>query len=254
MKQNNELMEHRDSFDSGIDVTGANDDYEKSLDNQDSPKGLNEEDEIKDFIKNKDLYAGKPVADNEDFNFDQFLYYYKSFHSPLIDKQFHGFSLEEIKKAAENVDLVKKDQFKKTKVNKALQSLKNKNALLAWRDEYRRMKISGRNVDFKNLDVDTLIDVDPDWTISNSNIPDGVFNPKQNKEIKFDQVLKAIEVFENQLDGEVEKVVASTSKPGRLNNEAINRRSAKLNRLGNKVESMKKKARSMSANPSLNHH
>ena len=61
-------------------------------------------------------------------------------------------------------------------------------------------------------------------------------------------------MFENQLDGEVEKVVASTSKPGRLNNEAINRRSAKLNRLGNKVESMKKKARSMSANPSLNHH
>ena len=62
MKQNNELLEHRDSFDSGIDVTGANDDYEKSLDNQDSPKGLNEEDEINHHGFTRNVTVNSPVS------------------------------------------------------------------------------------------------------------------------------------------------------------------------------------------------
>ena len=56
-------------------------------------RGDDEAEEINDFIENKDLYCGKKLETAEDeFNFDDYLYCYKSFHSPFLDKEFEGFS------------------------------------------------------------------------------------------------------------------------------------------------------------------
>ena len=249
-------LDHRNSFDSGVDLITNSDEDDTNTEESYSDKKstMREEDEINDFIENKDLYTGKNLlSETKEFNFDDYLYCYKSFHSPLLDQQFEGFSIEKILKDAKIVGDVKKEQKEKIKISNAVQLLKDKQTLKTWREKYRMLK---QNSDGKSaLDetneinqVDPPFDHDPDWTIRNSALPDSVYKPSLTKDIRFNQVVEAIEVLEDQLDGEVNKVVRSTSRPGKLDKRILNRRSARIDRIGLKLENVKMKARSMSAN------
>ena len=250
-------IDHRNSFDSGVDIQ-TNSDEDDSSTEASSPEieipVLRAEDEIKDFIENKDLYTGKDLQSGlSEFNFHDYLYCYKSFHSPILDQQFEGFSIEKILKDAKIMGNVKKEQKKKTEISNAVQVLKNKQALKTWREKYLVMKReSAKKNAFdetsENIQDEPPFDHDPDWTIRNSVLPDSVYRPTVTKDIKFNEVVEAIEVLEDQIDGEVNKVVRSTSKPGKLDPSVLNRRSARIDRLGQKLYTVKMKARSMSAN------
>ena len=185
---------HRQSFDSGIGIKDLSE-TESETSSEDSRsecnvscRGDDEVEEINNFIKNKDLYSGKKLARvEEEFNFDDYLYCYKSFHSPLLDKQFEGFSLNDITNAALRVEKRKKEQEKKKLINIALDSLHSRVALSAWRDRYRQQsKIRARS--YERADECTMGHIvspphgqDPDWTISNSALPDTVFSPAVKK-------------------------------------------------------------------------
>ena len=187
--------QHRLSFDSGIGVkdlseTESETSYEdsKSECNVSSRQDDDEVREINNFIENKDLYSGKKLDNVEgEFNFDDYLYCYKSFHSPFLDKQFEGFSLNDITNAALRVEKRKKEQEKKKQMNIALDSLNSRVALSAWRDRYRQQReIRARSYEraedcTMGHHVSPPHGQDPDWTISNSALPDTVFSQAVNK-------------------------------------------------------------------------
>ena len=187
-------QQHRNSFDSGIEIkdlseTESETSSEESKSKSKAPsKGDDEAEEINDFIENKDLYCGKKLETVEDeFNFDDYLYCYKSFHSPFLDKEFEGFSLDDITNAAIKDEKRKKDQKKKKQISLALETLNNRTALSAWRDHYRRLQVM-KTRSYEREDECTKGDnvapphgQDPDWSISNSTLPDNVFSPSINK-------------------------------------------------------------------------
>ena len=104
-----------------------------------------------------------------------------------ISKQFEAFSLIDITNAALRVEKRKKEQEKKKQINIALDSLQSRVALSAWRDRYREQReIRARS--YERADECTMGHIvspphgqDPDWTISNSALPDTVFSPAVNK-------------------------------------------------------------------------
>lgn len=187
--------QHRHSFDSGIGIKDLSE-TESETSSEDSrseckvsAKGDEEVEEINDFIENKDLYAGKKLDKvEEEFNFDDYLYCYKSFHSPYLDKQFEGFSLKDIHSAALRLEKRKKEQENKKQINLALESLHSRAALAAWRDHYRQQRaIRARSYEQADTECTMGHNVspphgqDPDWTISNSALPDTIFSPTVNK-------------------------------------------------------------------------
>ena len=136
---------HRNSFDSGVDVNDSSEESTTITSVSDSmtDSNIDENNEIEDFIKNKDLYTGKKIgAPDDDFNFDDYLYCYKSFHSPLIDKEYHGYSMKDIQKASKAMEMRKREQLHKSIISKSLQLLNSKKALLAWRDNYKQQKLT----------------------------------------------------------------------------------------------------------------
>ena len=188
------LQQHRHSFDSGIGIKDLNDETESETSSDDTKsvcevvsKRDEEVEEITNFIENKDLYSGKKLGKvEEEFNFDDYLYCYKSFHSPFLDKQFEGFSLNDITRAALKVARRKKEQERKKQINIALEALHSRVALSAWRDRYRQQR-AARARSYER-DECTLGEhgspphgQDPDWTISNSALPDNVFSPADKK-------------------------------------------------------------------------
>lgn len=187
--------QHRHSFDSGIGIKDLSE-TESETSSEDtkseckvSSKADDEVEEINDFIENKDLYSGKKLDKvEEEFNFEDYLYCYKSFHSPFLDKQFEGFSLKDINDAALRVAKRKQEQEKKKRINLALESLHSRAALSAWRDRYRQQRaIRARSYERADTECTMGHNVspphghDPDWTISNSALPDTVLSPAVNK-------------------------------------------------------------------------
>ena len=246
--QDSSKHQHRHSFDSGIGIKDLSETESETWSEDSrseckvSVKRDDEVEEINDFIENKDLYAGKKLDKvEEEFNFDDYLYCYKSFHSPYLDKQFEGFSLKDIQSAALRVEKRKKEQENKKQINLALESLHSRAALAAWRDHYRQQS-AVRARSYERADTECTMGhnvspphgQDPDWTIANSALPDTVFSPAVNKasqsifltkitikcdsaqDVSVDDVVKAIEVTEEEIDHEVSRAVRSAGRPGRL--------------------------------------
>ena len=245
------------SFDSGVELKEEDESTEYSESISKVHQEQSDADEIQEFLANKDLYSGKQLANSEkEFNFDDYEYCYKSFHSPLLDKQFAGLSLEQIKEASLRMEHKKEEQKKKREISEALQQLNTKRAMMTWRDKYRRQKqITAkkyRDEDLEAPEIDPPYDQDPDWTVNNCSFNDKVFHPAAGgKDVKFNDVVKAIEVLEDQIDDEVDKVVRSTSRPGTVQTGVRERRSAKIDRLNHKLSSARRKARAMSAHASV---
>ena len=248
-------LELGESFDSGIginEVESTEDSGEATA--TDENQDMDENDEIQDFLDNKDLYTGKKLSDGEEFNFDDYEYCYKSFHSPLLDKEFDGLSIDQIQQAAAEMKMKKEEQKKKREISEAVQFLKTRRAMMTWRDKYKKMKqmtakkYSENDYSPEEEGTEPPYDQDPDWTITNSSVSDKVYHPGAgDKDVKFDEVVRAIEVLEDQIDDEVEKVVRS--RPGRVETDVRERRSARIDRLNQRLNTAKKKARIMSANP-----
>lgn len=240
--------QHRESIDSGVDVNNDNEEEEDIA--KDDQAGLSQEEEIRNFIENKDLYKCCPKEEDQE-NFDEFLYYYKSFHSPLLDREFPGFSMEQIKTATRKIEQTKKEQNLKKRIDESLQTLKNRTALRGWRERYRQLQREGerRRVDegHEEYEVIAPYDQDPDWRIGNSHLQDNIFTPGPPNTLNPDQVASAMAVLESELEVEVEKVIKSSGMPGAVEEQVRERRSARIDRLSSRLETVRSKVRSVSA-------
>ena len=211
-----------------------------------------EEQEINHFMKNKNLQENQNVQFSGEFdNFDEFLYYYKSFHSPLIDKEFDGFSLDHIKTETRKNDDQKKEQLDKRQIWEKLQGMKDKEAMAAWREKYKDLKKNKQKEFENNLDdieikLDPPYATDPDWSLATSVLLDNVFS-LANNDAKIEDIVKATVALENEFDDEVEKVIKSTDQPGKLNEAKLRARSARIGRIEEKLKQVKMKARTVSA-------
>ena len=99
-----------------------------------------EDEEIKHFLRNKDLYCNTQLntAQPEDEEmFDEYLYYYKSFHSPLLDKQYDGYSVEDITAETARRAGQRAEQERADRAAAAQQAVQSKLALQSWRDKFR---------------------------------------------------------------------------------------------------------------------
>ena len=237
-----------------IKETSKNEDSNMKYKNEKSEKHtwFLEEQEILNFIENKDQQEDQLVQFSSEFeNFDEFLYYYKSFHSPLIDKEFNGFSLEHITNETNKKEEKKKEQLKKRLIWDQLQVRKDKEAISAWRGKYKKEKQKKEkefeeNYDGIDINIDAPYAIDPDWSIPTTKVRDEVFNMAKN-DVTLEDVVKATNAIETELDKEVQKVIKSTDKPGKLPEEKLRIRSARIERLNEKLLQIRKKGRSLSA-------
>ena len=242
------------SVDSGVDVTNDLDKTEEFSDEEEK-EILSEEDDIRNFIVNKELYKCDPLS-SEPENFDEFLYYYKSFHSPLLDKEFHGFSMEQIQSESRKVEGRKREQSEKKRISDALQSLKNMTALRAWRLKYREMqrlkeKRRREGEDEEEEQLNPPFAADPDWTVQNSQLEEKIFRPGPalHPSVPWPELERAVAVLEAEMEGEVERVIRSAGRPGR--GAGGGRRLGRLERLGGRLETVRNKARAVSARARL---
>ena len=239
------LGQQTQSVDSGVDVSN---DLDKTEDYSDEGENeiLSEGDEIRDFVVNKELYKCDPLC-SEPENFDEFMEYYKSFHSPLLDKLFHGYSMEHIHRESRKVERRKMEQCEKKRISDALQSLKNTTALRAWRAKYRekqRLRAERGDEEEDNDNINPPFAADPDWTVENSQLEDEIFRPGRHPRLNLSEAERAVAVLEAEMDGEVEKVIRSAGSPGR---HWAERRRGRLERLSSKLETVRNKVRSVSA-------
>ena len=107
------VQEDCSDLQSEVNMAVSDDEVETDLDKTDEysdaeEKEILSEEEIRNFIVNKDLYKCDPLC-TEPETFDEFLYYYKSFHSPLLDKEFHGFSMEKIQSESRKIERRKRE-------------------------------------------------------------------------------------------------------------------------------------------------
>ena len=210
-----------------------------------------EDQEILQFIQNRNLSTDQQVYLASEFeDCDEFLYYYKSFHSPLIDKEFDGFSLDHIKHVTKKSDDKKKEQVTKRLILDALQVRKDKQVVADWRERYKNLKRMKEKEFTNNEDLEVNLDppyaTDPDWSLATSSFEDKIYSPA-NKDVKIDDVAKATEALEKEFDKEIGKVIASTESPGSLSVARLQARSDRIGRIELKLEKVKRKARALSA-------
>ena len=213
---------------------------------------FSEDQEILQFMQNRNLYDDQQVHISNEFDdFDEFLYYYKSFHSPLIEKEFDGFSLDHIKLETKKNDEQKNEQLKKRQIMDTLQVMKDKQAVADWREKYKNLK-KKKQKEFENNDDDLEVNLDPpyatdpDWSLATSIFEDKLYC-LANNDVKIDDVVKATAALENEFDKEIDKVIKSTKHPGSLDETRLRVRSARIGRLEQKLEKVKRKARTLSA-------
>ena len=248
------LLSQRESIDSGVDVTHDGPDGDSGATQDDRERleqtSLSAEDEIRNFMENKDLYRCHPASEEQE-RFDEFLYYYKSFHSPLLDKEFQGFSMEQIKSESKKIEKLKKEQAKKKMISECLQTLKSKTALRAWREKYRQLQRAGQRRreegDVEDCPVSTPYDCDPDWTVANSQLAEHVFHPAPRTAMRLADLDSAVAVLSDELDLQVDNVIKASGRPGGQGEQARQRRSARIDRLTHKLETVRSKVRSLSA-------
>ena len=242
LRGKSKLGHQTQSVDSGVDVSNDLDKTDEYSDAEE--KEILSEEEIRNFIVNKDLYKCDPLC-TEPETFDEFLYYYKSFHSPLLDKEFHGFSMEKIQSESRKIERRKREQSEKNRISDALQSLKNATALRAWRAKYREMQRlketrRGEEDDEEEYPIPPFA-ADPDWTVQNSQLED--FWPGVDPSVNRSEVERALAVLEAEIDGEVERVIRSAGRPGKHSGRGAGR----LDRLSGKLDIIRNKVRSVSA-------
>ena len=208
-----------------------------------------EEQEILHFLENKSPLVDQNIQFSTEFeNFDEFLYYYKSFHSPLIDKEFDGFSLEQIKTETRKNEEKKNEQLKNRRIWDKLQVMKDTQAITAWREKYKDLKKSKEkefDYDDVDIDLDPPFATDPDWSLATTKTADQVFS-LANNDAKLEDVVNATVALEIEFDKEIQKVLKSTANPGKLGETKLRARSARIGRLDKKLEQVKRKGNTLS--------
>ena len=258
LRGKSKLGHQTQSVDSGVDVSNDLDKTDEYSDAEEK-EILSEEDEIRNFIVNKEFYKCDPLC-SEPENFDEFLYYYKSFHSPLLDKEFHGISMEKIQSESRKVEGRKREQSEKKRISDALQSLKNMAALKAWRLKYREMqRLKERrrregeeeDVEEEEEQLNPPFAADPDWTVQNSQLEEKIFlpGPGLHPSVPWPELERAVAVLEAEMEGEVERVIRSAGRPGRGGAGSL--RLGRLDRLGGRLETVRNKVRAVSARARL---
>ena len=80
--------------------------------------------------------------------------------------------------------------------------------------------------------------------MENSQLEDEIFRPGRHPRLNLSEAERAVAVLEAEMDGEVEKVIRSAGSPGR---HWAERRRGRLERLSSKLETVRNKVRSVSA-------
>ena len=98
-------------------------------------------------------------------------------------------------------------------------------------------------------DINPPFAADPDWTVENSQLEDKIFRPGVDPRVNLSEVERAVAVLEAEMDGEVERVIRSAGSPGKHGGcgAGTERRRGRLDRLSSKLETVRNKARSVSA-------
>lgn len=137
----------------------------------------------------------------------------------------------------------------KKRIEESLQTLKSRTALRGWRERYRELKREGEKrrlgEDNEEHEVSLPYDHDPDWTICNSQLQDNIFSPANS--VKPDLLRTAMRVLEGELDLEVSKVIKTSGRPGTVEEEIRRRRSGRIGRLNSRLQTVRNKVRSVSA-------
>ena len=157
--------------------------------------------------------------------------------------------MEQIRKESLRIEKTKKEQAVKKRIEESLQTLKSRTALRGWRERYRELKREGEKrrlaEDHDEHEVSPPYDHDPEWTIGNSQLQDNIFSPANS--LKPDLARTAVRVLESELDLEVEKVIKTSGRPGTVAEEMRRRRSGRIGRLSSRLQTVRNKVRSVSA-------